>query len=324
MSLNSAVCEDWHRGRMGSSRETSAETSEREARAAPVAIVIPCFNDGATLPATIASIRNGVPPAELVVVDDGSTDPLTLEVLADLEREGLRVVHQPNLGQAKAAMAGVAATSAPYVMRFDADDLMESGGLELLTHALDRAPEAVAAWGDVQTIGLTTFRIPGVPALDPWLVTYTNCITGSGTLMRRSTLEAVGGWQLREGFEDWDLWMALAERGFGGVHVPQVVFRYRRDRTGTLARWLPRTQLHYEELRSRHPALFARRRENRRRSDTPSALKLAVTVLEALPLLSRLTRIQLAELFTRLFWNGGLRLTARMAAQGLAIRVRRP
>jgi glycosyltransferase involved in cell wall biosynthesis len=321
--VTGAICEDWHRGHMGVPGKGSGELLDGEERTARAAIVVTCFDDGETLPETVASIRNGAPSAELVIVDDGSTDPRTVEALSELEREGVRVVHQQNLGQAKAAMVGVEITTAPYVMRFDSDDLLEPGSIEVLADALDRTPEAAAAWGDVQTIGLTSFRIPGIPILDPWLVTYTNCTTGSGTLVRRSALEAAEGWQLREGFEDWDLWMALTERGYVGVYVPRVVFRYRRDRAGTLAGWLPRTQAHYDELRNRHPTLFAARRENRRHSNAPLALKLAVSAVEALPLLPRLTRIQLCELFTRLLWNGGLRSTARMAAQAVAIRVRR-
>ena len=89
-------------------------------------------------------------------------------------------------------MTGLAATSAPYVMRFDADDVLEPGALTALAAALDARPEAVAAWGDVQTFGLTTFRIPGLRALDPWLVTYVNCITGSGNLIRRDRREGRG------------------------------------------------------------------------------------------------------------------------------------
>jgi glycosyltransferase involved in cell wall biosynthesis len=295
----------------------------RESRGARAAIVVTCFDDGETLGETIASIRRGAARTELVIVNDGSTDTATLELLSELERQGVHVLHQPNEGQARAAMAGVDATSAPYVMRFDADDLLEPDAIELLATALDSVPEAAAAWGDVQTIGLTSFRIPAVPALDPWLVTYTNCIPAGGALMRRNALVEVGGWQLQEGFEDWDLWMILAERAYTGLHVPQVVYRYRRDRFGRHVSGLPRTHAHYEVLRSRHPSLFAERRENRRRSNAPMALKLAVNGVEALPFLSRLARIQLSELFTRLFWSGGFRSTARMAAQAVALRVRR-
>ena len=55
--------------------------------AARVAVVIPCFNDGATLLATVRSLE-GEEPHQVVVVDDGSTDAATLALLAELERGG--------------------------------------------------------------------------------------------------------------------------------------------------------------------------------------------------------------------------------------------
>jgi glycosyltransferase involved in cell wall biosynthesis len=289
-----------------------------------VAIVVPCFNDGATLGEAIVTIEQQSPDVELVVVDDGSTDPGTIGLLAELERNGTRVIRQENQGPSAATMAGVRATSAPFVMRLDSDDLLERDGVSLLESALEEAPGAAAAWGDVQTFGITSFRIPTAPALDPWLLTYTNCVPGAGCLFRRTALDECGGWQLRDGHEDWDLWLSLAERGQVGVYVPRVIFRYRRDRGGRHLGLLDRTEEHYDELRRRHESLFARRAENRRRSAAPLALKLIVPAVDVLPWVPRLAKIQLSELFTHLFWNGGLRMTARMARQAVALRLRRP
>jgi glycosyltransferase involved in cell wall biosynthesis len=288
---------------------------------ARVAIVVTCFNDGQTLGETVASIRHGAPRAELVVVDDGSSDDLTLQVLARLQGDGVRVIRQANRGPAAAGMAGVDATSSPYVMRFDADDLLEPGAADALADALDAAPDAAAAWGDVQTFGLTSFRIPSAPVLDPWLIAYTNCLPGPGALFRRQALLAAGGWQLRDGFEDWDLWMSLAERRSRGAYVRRAIFQYRRDRRGRFAVALPHAAEYYDDLRARHEALFAMRRENRSRSPAPRLLKLTVLVVEALPGLPRLVRIQLCELFTRLTF-GGIRMVAPMLWHAVRLRIR--
>ena len=72
-----------------------------------VAVVVPCFNDGETLHDALASLE-GQEPHELVVVDDGSDDPATIEVLAQAERDGVRVVRRPNGGLSAARMSGVA------------------------------------------------------------------------------------------------------------------------------------------------------------------------------------------------------------------------
>ncbi|MDP9225566.1 MAG: glycosyltransferase family 2 protein, partial [Actinomycetota bacterium] len=223
--------------------------------AAPrVALVLTCYDAGETLLETVTSIRGE--PVELVIVDDGSTDAKTVAILRDLEREGLNVVRRPNGGLSAALMTGVEATSSPYILRFDSDDLLEAGAIDELADALDANTEAAAAWGDLQTFGLTNFRVPSVPVLDPWHVTYASVLPAS-SMFRRSTLLDVGGWQLRGGYEDWDVWMALAERGYGGVYVPRVVYRYRRERKGLLFGSLARYDEHYDELRRRHMRLFA-------------------------------------------------------------------
>src|SRR5437870_782968 len=101
-----------------------------------VAVVVPCFNDGETLPETLASLR-GEELHELVVVDDGSDDPETLETLARLANEGTRIVRRANGGLSAARMAGVNATEARYVLPLDADDLVVPGALAELADALD-------------------------------------------------------------------------------------------------------------------------------------------------------------------------------------------
>ena len=166
-----------------------------------VAVVVTCYNDGAALGEAVASLRHEPDDVELVVVDDGSTDARTLETLAGLERDGVRVIRQANQGQSAAAMMGLRSTSAPLVMRFDADDLLEPGAIGALADALAAAPDAAAAWGDVQTFGLTTFRSPAAPKLDAWLITYVNCVPGSGCLIRRAALTECGGWRIPNGLE---------------------------------------------------------------------------------------------------------------------------
>jgi glycosyltransferase involved in cell wall biosynthesis len=286
-----------------------------------VAVIVPTFDDGDTLGETVASIQRERTQHELVVVDDGSTEPGSLAVLEGLERDGVTVIHQPNQGPSVATMTGLSATTAPYVMRMDADDLLEPGALAELLQALDDTPDAAVAWGDVQTFGLTTFQIPTAPTFDPWLLTYVNCIPGAGCLLRRSAVVEAGGLQLRDGYEDWDLWMALAERGWDGVYVRRIAFRYRRDERGRQAASVAGATDHYETLRLRHPALFASRAANRTKTRAPRALKTSVSVVEALPGVPRLARIQLCELFTHLLWNGGLGVTATMVRQTVAWRL---
>lgn len=247
-----------------------------------VAVVVPCFNDGETLPATIASLEHEE-EHELVVVDDGSDDPATLATLARLSEQGTNVVRRTNGGLSAARMEGVDATTAPYVFPLDSDDAVVPGALGTLADALDRAPGAAVAWGDIEVWGEVETGLAVARSLDPWLLTYLNDVPVA-SLLRRKALEAVGGWSMGSGYEDWDLWLALAEHGYTGVHVPRPTLRYRRRSGRMLDDCTPEHGRLYAKLRSRHPSLFAARRENLRRSPAPLRTKVAFPLVEALPL----------------------------------------
>jgi glycosyltransferase involved in cell wall biosynthesis len=288
-----------------------------------VAVVIPCFNEGEPLRQAAGSVLDDGGADERVVVDDGSTNELTLAILRDLEQEGFRVIHQENNGPSAAVMAGVAATSAPFVFRLDSDDILVPGAIGALADALDANPDAAAAWGDLETFGLTKYRAPSSPVLDPWLVTYVNVLP-SCSLFRRSALLAIGAGQSRLGLDDWDLWMSLAEGGYSGVYVPRVAYRYRREHEGLFAETERRFETHFNELRQlRHPRLFDARPLNRRGSPAPWSLKAGLPLVDRIPRISRLHKVWLSQLLTYLFWIGGVRCTIEVLRQGFAIRIRR-
>jgi glycosyltransferase involved in cell wall biosynthesis len=290
------------------------------AQAQRVAVLVACHNDGATIAETLASFRSE-PDIELVIVDDGSTDRATHESLARAEGEGLRVLRKPNGGPSSAWMAGLQATTAPYVMPFSSDDLLLEGGTGLLADALDADPDAGFAYGDIESFGLANSYRPSVPALCPWLVTFMSGIPGYG-MFRRSTLLGVGGWRTTDASEDWDLWMRLASHDVRGAYVPQPIFLYRRGAGGRFMRRGSHYEPFYADLREHNAELFERRAANRAASPTPAVLKMLVPLVDALPGVSRQKKIQLADAMTLVFWSGGPRRATQIFAEGIRFRLR--
>jgi glycosyltransferase involved in cell wall biosynthesis len=285
-----------------------------------IAILVACHDDGATLEETIESLRRE-PDTELVLVDDGSTDAATLERLDRLERGGLRVLRQQNAGPSAAWTTGLQATRARYVLPFSSDDVLLPGAARLLADELDADPGAAVAWGDMQTFGLASAYRPSVPVLCPWQISFTNCIPPY-SLFRRDALLASGGWEVISASEDWDLWMRMAALGQRGVHVAQPVYAYRRGRGGRFRRRGNRYEPFYDELRTRNAGLFDARAANRRASVAPWTLKMLLPLVEALPGVPRLKKMQLCEALTLLLWSGGPRRTARIVLEGLRFRLR--
>ena len=246
-----------------------------------VAVVVPCYDDGETLADALGSLSEQE-PHELVLIDDGSSDLATLEVLGALERNGVRVIRQENAGLSAARMTGVRATSARYVMPLDSDDALAPGSLTTLADALDREPDAVMAWGDVEIWGDIELRLKVGRRLDPWQITHLNTLPVA-SMIRRDALLAVDGWQLRNGYEDWDLWMSFAERGWTGIYVTGVALRYRRRDGRMLADCLPRHDELMAELRRRHPGLYEQRRRNWLGSSAAMRVRVLFPAVSALP-----------------------------------------
>ena len=246
-----------------------------------VAVIVPCHDDGAFVGEALASIDEPE-PVEVLVVDDASTDPATRKVLEQIERTGTRVLRsKENLGVPAARNLALANTRAPYVFPLDADDMLVPGTLSAMADCLDADPGAAACFGDYEEFGEPPHSLRKIPrALDPFRIAYANEF--GAPLLRRTALERVGGW-LPDGqdgrtfpYEDWHVWMSLAEHGERGVHMGEGVVTYRRriQRHRRLASDRRKHAQSYRLLRSLHPELFARLREHRRRSDLSRGRKL--------------------------------------------------
>lgn len=247
-------------------------------------MIVPCFNDGGLVRQAVRSVDEDE-PVEVVVVDDRSTDPVTLEVLAGLEAEGVRVLHQPqNGGVAAARQAGLLGSTGPFVFPLDADDLAVPGALAAMADRLEAATEAVVCFGDYAEFGDSEL-VRGVPErLDPFRLAYINEYPIS-SLFRRSALESLGGFVPNSyggrSYEDWNLWMTLAEAGAEGVHLGPGRLSYRRRLHGErkLQSGKRRHKALYQELRGEHQPLFGDLPRHRRSSDMSTVRKLLYPVL---------------------------------------------
>jgi GT2 family glycosyltransferase len=109
-------------------------------------VVVPAYNEGTwvrrALDALEVSADRAAWPLEVVVVDDGSTDPESLRVLDEVdERPHVRVVHQPNAGRFAARASGLEAVTADLVLLLDARVEVAPESLPRIRQAVGRGDE---------------------------------------------------------------------------------------------------------------------------------------------------------------------------------------
>ncbi|MCW5757709.1 MAG: glycosyltransferase family 2 protein [Phycisphaeraceae bacterium] len=236
--------------------------------------VIPCHNHGSFVAdAANSCLAQADAAVEVVVIDDGSDDGKTPRACDALEALGVRVVHQANAGLPAARNAGAALARGQYLVFLDADDWIEPAFVASLQSALAADPRASHAYCHERLTELGLGVVWHVPEWDPVLLMVTN-LHPVTCLIRRDRYEAAGGFDetMTLGYEDWDLWLRFASRGWHGVRVPRVLFNWRRHSHQTMI----------DDAVARHGELYRRLLENHRAFFEAHAIEAAVRANEML------------------------------------------
>jgi glycosyltransferase involved in cell wall biosynthesis len=120
----------------------------------PVSVVIPTYNGAAFVAETLASVfAQTLPPSEIIVVDDCSTDgtPGIVKRIAQRSIIPIRLIHlrRNNGGPTVPMNVGVSAAQTPLIALLDQDDAMLPNRLQRQTAALLEQPTAGLTCGRV-------------------------------------------------------------------------------------------------------------------------------------------------------------------------------
>src|SRR5918996_3485367 len=218
-----------------------------------VSVLLPARNAERTIQRAVESIRAQTFQSwEIIAVDDASTDR-TPELLADLARgePRMRVVRGRGAGLVDALRRGLSSCQGKWVARMDADDESLPRRLELSVSALRADPELAAVGTQVEIFREDRPVSPNMALYARWLNSLTSAeqlarerfvespLCHPSTTIRRSALEAVGGYEDRELPEDYQLWLKLLHAGWKLACLPRLLFRW-RDHDDRLTRIDPR------------------------------------------------------------------------------------
>jgi glycosyltransferase involved in cell wall biosynthesis len=191
-----------------------------------LSFVIPAFNEEAYLPACLESIlaqtRTLAEPVEIIVVNNASTDR-TREVA--LRYPGVQVVDEPRKGLPSARQAGFRASSGEWIANVDSDSRLTPGWIAQVLATFEAEPDLAALSGPIVYYDLTPHErilVHGFYMM-AWVTYVTNryilrvgsMVQGGNFVVRRSALEAIGGFDLAITFygEDTDIARRLHDIG---------------------------------------------------------------------------------------------------------------
>lgn len=244
---------------------------------ADVTVVITCFDSGAWLREAVESALNqagGAP--RILVVDDGSSERETQEVLASLP-EPVTLVRQENAGVCAARNRGLAAAETEYVLFLDADDRLAPQAISAMRQPLDADPALGFAYGSMRFFGAWVGELR-FPPYDPFKLLYRHII-GLSALVRRSVLEEIGGFDPSfSQFEDWELWLNALAHGWSGRQVDAVTIEYRRHGVSKWHEDRKSFRRVVRQLRIKHRELYRRSTALARRSSLRAHGRLAYRI----------------------------------------------
>lgn len=242
-------------------RHHRGEVLDKSTYQPSVSVVIAAFNEGKVIQKTLRSVLDTDYAGELevIVVDDGSRDD-TAEKVEELAAEDprLRLIQQVNRGKAAALRHGVTVAHNEIVAFLDADTLFERHTLSALVQPLEHplvgavsgnarvgnllsskaGPSLISRWWAGSTWATVSLFMRKFIArcqsleyicgfnLDRRAYTEWNCITvvpGAVSAIRRSAIEAAGGFSDDTLAEDTDLTLVLHRLGYRIEYAPGAV-----------------------------------------------------------------------------------------------------
>lgn len=226
-----------------------------------LSVIIPCFNMGRFIARAVSSvINNGWPDTEVIIIDDGSTEPgLTMLLTALADRyHNLKIMRRANRGLAFTRNEGAAIATGEFLAFLDADDEVVPGYYEKAIHTMRRKENVffVGCWVRYTGESDQTW-VTSTP--QPPLILVHNSINSSSLVYRRNAFLS-GGMNDRNtdyGWEDYESVVNMLSNGYNGIVLPEILFRYQVRQDSMFRKLTTAKQLYsYAQISQKHRGYF--------------------------------------------------------------------
>jgi len=205
-----------------------------------VSIVIPTYNRADYIAETIESVlAQTYPLAEIIVIDDGSTDN-TREIVAKFEPQ-VKYVWQKNAERGAARNHGLRSATGEYIAFLDSDDVWLPNKIEQEINIFNSNQQAGLVYSDVQIIDvhgnfLHNIKRKGFSGKVTAHLLRDNFVSIGSHLIKTQVALASGGFREERqlsGSEDWEFWVRLSTQ-VEFAHLPQITAKIRTHPNNTM------------------------------------------------------------------------------------------
>lgn len=226
-----------------------------------VSVVVPYYNLGEFVEEAVESaLASEEVQLELLIVNDGTTDPASLEVLERIrsgEDPRVRILDIPNGGLANARNVGAKNANGELVCFLDADDRVHPDFIRRAVEVFRRWDNVHMVYSWVRFFGESRGIWHAWPFDLPYLLCH-NLLIPIVVVRRESFLRhGKNKSHIIYGLEDYESWISMAEAGCGGVAIPETLVEYRIRETSMFRVIDNDKKLYlYDLIAEEHPELF--------------------------------------------------------------------
>ncbi len=224
-----------------------------------VSIIIPCFNLGKYLNEAVESVlAQTFQDFELIVVNDGSTDKKTNQIINEFNNSRVKVIHTTNQGLSGARNTGISQSEGEYILPLDADDKIAPTYLEKAVKVLDRNNNIGIVYCEAVFFGENQGKWVLPEYSFPEILKHN--VIFSSSLFRKSDWQKVNGYNsnMIYGWEDYDFWLSIIELKREVFKIPEILFFYRSRLDSMNNRMKNEHRLYsYKQIFKNHREMYA-------------------------------------------------------------------
>ena len=202
-----------------------------------VSVVIPIYNYGVQFEKTLCSVFDSTyKNLEIIIVDDGSDDEYVKLKLESLEgHPNIKIIKQINSGPSSARNNGINNSNGEFILPLDADDMIYPDYIQSCVNILKNNKNISPVYCDTHHIGQTQ----GVEQRPEWSMDrliqgpfIVNC-----SMFHKKAFDDCEGYDdSLKGWEDYDLWIRMGQKGYIGKRIPKPLFiYYHHENDGTVS-----------------------------------------------------------------------------------------